>query len=266
MHRRWLTAVLVLLCAPLFAQDWFIDKPIRDVEFVGLDTVSENELSVTVEPFIGEPFTNTRFSELQRQLWALDLFESLVPNAVRPDGSEDEVIIRFDVVERPTIDRIEFEGNANIGRNALLDVVLLNRGDMVSRGKLRVDEEAIRALYLERGFPDIAVTSQLIEGDENRVRFLITEGGQVAIESIEFIGNQFVTASALRNTMELRERSFLNRPRSLPDRDVGGRPATDPRVLLRTRLRRRADRRYRDHHAHGRKRRANASDAAGFPR
>ena len=211
MHRTRLIAGLMLACTPLFAQEWYIEKPIRDIEFVGLETVSENELSVTIEPFIGEPFSDARFSELQRQLWALDLFESIVPNAVRPDGSEDEVIIRFEVVERPTVDRIEFEGNKSIGRNALLDVVLLKRGDMVGRGKLRVDEEAIRALYLERGYPDVAVSAQLIEDDENRVRFLITEGGQVAIERIEFIGNRFATASALQNAMELRERSFFNR-------------------------------------------------------
>lgn len=211
MHKRWLAAVFALLCAPLFAQEWFVDKPILDIEFVGLDTVSENELSVIVEQFIGESFTEPLFAELQRQLWALDLFESLIPNAVRPNGSEDQVIIRFDVVERPTIDRVEFEGNSNVGRSALLDVVLLTRGDMVNRSMLRVDEEAIRALYLERGFPDVAVSSELVEGDENFVRFLITEGNQVAIESIEFIGNQFATASALRNAMELRERSFISR-------------------------------------------------------
>lgn len=213
---RYVLPFLVVATAVVHAQsntEWYLNKPIRDIEFRGLDTVSENELSAVVEPFIGEEFTEPTFLELQRRLYALDYFEQIIPNAVRlPGGSEEAVILRFDVEERPVITELDFVGNDRLGRNRILDVILLSRGDMVTRSKMRVDEEAIRALYLEQGFPDVDVSAEFIqEDDENIVRFTIDEGTQVAIETIEFVGNQFASDSTLSGVIQLRERNIFNR-------------------------------------------------------
>jgi len=207
---------LLLAAGTVFAQTdttWYLNKPIADITFSGLDTVRENELSGVVDPFIGETFTEPTFLELQRRLYALDYFEEIIPNAVRPeDGSEDRVILRFDVVERPVITDVEIEGNDNLGRNRILDVVLLTRGDMVTRSKMRIDEEAIRGLYLERGYPNVQVTSEFTQNDgENIVTFTIDEGNQISIETITFVGNEFATDSALRSEIQLRERSLFNK-------------------------------------------------------
>mgnify|MGYP006276101607 CR=1 FL=1 len=213
---RYALPFLVVAAVTVHAQDgseWYLDKPIEDIQFDGLDTVTENELSAVVDPFIGRDFTEPTFLELQRRLYALDYFEQIIPNATRPaDGSEDSVILRFEVQERPVITEIEFDGNDRLGRNRLLDAVLLSRGDMVTRSKLRVDEEAIRALYLEQGFPDVQVSSEFIQEDEeNIVRFVVNEGNQISIESIEFVGNQFVSDSTLRGEVDLRERNIFNK-------------------------------------------------------
>ncbi len=215
---RKATAILFLgVSALVFAQsdaEWYLDKPIRAIEFVGLEDISENELEAIVEPFVGEDFSEQRFLELQRRLYALDYFEQIIPNAVRADGSENAVIIRFEVVERPVITDIEIEGNNRLGRNRILDVTLLKRGDMVTRSKLRIDEEAIRTLYLEQGFPDVIVSSEFIENEEdeeNIVRFIVDEGNQISIESIVFVGNNFATDSTLQGEMQLREQNLFNK-------------------------------------------------------
>ena len=213
---RYMLPFLVVATAAVYAQnssEWYLNKPIEDIQFNGLDTVSENELSGVTDPFIGREFTEPTFLELQRRLYALDYFEQIIPNAVRPpDGSEDRVILRFDVQERPVITDVEFVGNNRVGRNRLLDAVLLTRGDMVTRSKLRVDEEAIRSLYLEQGFPNVDVSSEFVQdGDKNIVRFTIDEGSQVSIETIEFVGNQFATDSTLAGVIQLRERNIFNK-------------------------------------------------------
>lgn len=207
---------LLLVAGTVFSQtdgSWYLNKPIEDITFSGLESVRENELSAIVEPFIGEEFTEPTFLELQRRLYALDYFEEIIPNAERPGGtSEDSVILRFDVVERPVVSDIEIEGNDRLGRNRILDVVLLKRGDMVTRSKMRVDEEAIRGLYLERGYPDVQVSSEFIQDDDdNIVRFNIDEGNQIAIDTISFVGNEFATDSTLRSEIQLRERSLFNK-------------------------------------------------------
>ena len=92
---RYMLPFLVVATAAVYAQnssEWYLNKPIEDIQFNGLDTVSENELSGVTDPFIGREFTEPTFLELQRRLYALDYFEQIIPNAVRPpDGSEDRV-------------------------------------------------------------------------------------------------------------------------------------------------------------------------------
>lgn len=194
------------------SDEWYLNKPIRDVVFEGLETVTENELSLIVEPFIGEPFTEQSFLELQRRLYALDYFEQIIPNADRVDGGEEEMILRFEVRERPSVGEIEFSGNRRIGRNQLLDTILLTRGDMITQSRLRLDADAIEALYLERGFPDVTVDVSVDDdGDQPVVRFSISEGDQLSISSISFEGNQFVSDATLRGVMALQERTILNR-------------------------------------------------------
>jgi len=213
--RRVTTILLLCVSGLAFAQsdaEWYLNKPIRAIEFEGLESIEENELSAIIEPFIGEEFTEQRFLDLQRRLYALDYFEQIIPNAVRADGSEEEVIIRFQVVERPVITDIEFIGNDRLGRNRLLDVTLLKRGDMVTNSKLRIDEEAIRALYLEQGFPNVEIRSEFVQDEEdNIVRFIVEEGNQISIESIVFVGNSFASDSTLRGEMELREQNLFNK-------------------------------------------------------
>lgn len=216
LQRLGLITFFLLLPGLVLAQsddpEWYLNRPIRDIRFDGLQTVTENELSLVVEPFIGVPFTEQRFLELQRRLYALDLFEQIIPSADRIPGNDEEMILRFEVQERPVITDIEFSGNNRLGRNRLQDTILLKRGDMVTSSRLRIDEEAIRALYLEQGFPNVQVSAEFTqERDRNIVRFTIREGFQVSIESISFAGNQFATESTLRGVMQLRERNIFNR-------------------------------------------------------
>lgn len=208
---------LLLVAGFVFPQSdddsWYLDKPIEDITFSGLDTIKLNELTAVIEPFIGEEFTEPTFLELQRRLYALDYFEEIIPNAVPSDAvGRDRVVLRFDVRERPVISEVEIEGNDRVGRNRILDVILLTRGDMVTRSKMRIDEEAIRALYLERGYPNVEVSAEFTqEDDDNIVTFTIDEGNQVAIDTITFVGNEFATDSTLRSEIELRERGLFNK-------------------------------------------------------
>jgi len=102
--RRLVTIVLITaMTVTLHAQDdpdWYLNRNIREIQFEGLETVTENELSLVIEPFIGVEFTEQRFLELQRRLYALDLFEQIIPNADRIPENDEEMILRFEVQER----------------------------------------------------------------------------------------------------------------------------------------------------------------------
>ena len=211
-------ALGALFSSPLFAQsddEWYQGKPIVGIEFSGLINVDSSELEAITSIYIGQNFDDELFQDIQRRLYALDYFDLLVANAERTrPGSDDEVIIRFDATENPLVDEIQFSGNSVIFSNELLDTVLLRRGDVITQIKVRLDREALEALYLERGFPDSTIEADLVEGDDPQrriIRFTIDEGNQVVIRDISFFGNEFASSDTLRGVMQSKAQSILDR-------------------------------------------------------
>jgi len=148
--RSWILVLLFLtVTISIFPQqeEWYQGKPIKDIVFTGLRHINPSELEALVNPYKGQLFNDTIFWELQGKLYALEYFERIDPSALRSDASGNEVILRFAVVERPVVSRINFIGNSGLRRNELLDVVTIKTSDVVNQLKIRADEQAIINKY-----------------------------------------------------------------------------------------------------------------------
>ncbi|MDR1211294.1 MAG: outer membrane protein assembly factor BamA [Spirochaetaceae bacterium] len=193
------------------APDWYQGKRIRDIVFEGLKNVKSGDLEAVIENYRGLPFTDDIFWDLQGRLYALEYFDLISPTAV-PAAGGAEVVLRFTVVERPVISRINFVGNSGIRRNELLDVVSLKVNDVVNQLKLRVDEGALRNKYLEKGYPDVRIRSDSqTTGDGSVVvSFYITEGRRVTISGFRFEGNAIFSDRVLRGELSLKRKGLFN--------------------------------------------------------
>ena len=197
-----------------FAQqtdDWYQGKPIRRIVFDGLVHVSSAELDGITEPYINKPFNDDTYWDILGRLYALEYFETITPVAVRADSLGNEVILRFTVVERPTISRITFTGNSNVRRNELLDTVSLKINDVATQIKLRMDEQTIVNKYLEKGYPDIKVTSEIQNLANSTIALIyhIEEGEKIAIESFQFEGNTVFSSRILQRQLSLKTKGLI---------------------------------------------------------
>jgi len=212
--RFWLACVLATITALSgYSQqdDWFWGRPIRGVVFDGLVHVNASELEGITAPFVGRALTETVYSEILGRLYALEYFQTISPNAINADGQGNEVIIRFIVTERPTIGRINFQGNSNLRRAELLSAITLNVNDVATQLNIRSAELAITAKYLEKGFPDVSVRSETIPSSDLRVtvNFHITEGQMIAVEEFLFEGNVEFPTRTLRRQLSQRTRTAV---------------------------------------------------------
>ncbi|GHV26149.1 outer membrane protein assembly factor BamA [Spirochaetia bacterium] len=212
--------ILLLGGGNAFAQDvsgdapsseWYRGKPIKDIVFEGLKHIKATELDGVTEPFIGTVFNDEVFWEIHGRLYALEYFETITPSAVPADAAGSAVIIRFRVTERPTASRITFEGNSKVPRGQLLDTVTLKVNDVVTQGKLKMDEMALVSKYLEKGFPDVQVKSDVKPGKDGTVlvNFLITEGEKLTIKEILFEGNSIFSLRTLRGQLSLKPKGLI---------------------------------------------------------
>jgi outer membrane protein insertion porin family len=194
------------------AEDWFWGRPIASVQWVGLVHADRRELDSVTKDYIGKAFTEELWIELQQRLYELDWFDTIDPTAVPADTGKNRVIIKFLVTERPSIEAVRIVGNSGVRAADILEAVTEKAGDIYIQAKTKVDELAVRRLYLEKGYPDVSVSSGSSAGkDENSVvlSFVVSEGAQVAVREIRFTGNTAVSSQTLKSQMGLKEAGFL---------------------------------------------------------
>ena len=203
--------------APGSAQDsteWYINKPIKGFQFTGLITVKESDLQAVLKPYIGQGFTvDPVLMDIQAKLYALDYFESIEPNALPGDDTHTSMIIQFNVKERPSIVAVEVKGNVSVRSNEITDKVLLKKGDLANQGRLQADVEAVKALYLDKGYTDANVTAAFVPGDTPttvRAVFTVVEGVPTTIKEIRFSGNSFASESTLRGVMKTKSQYLFD--------------------------------------------------------
>jgi outer membrane protein insertion porin family len=213
MMRRVTTAafamfLLISLPGSLFAQsqeEWYIGKPINDITFTGLATVAAKDLQTIVKPYIGRNFSIDLFWEIQGKLFALDYFETIEGDAKPTDEAKTAVIVNFVVKERPSVSSIVLSGNREVRTPDIMDKIVIKKGDLVSQAKVKTDETAIRALYLDKGYTEATVTGTITTDEKDNtavVTFEISEGSQTTVKEVRFSGNAFASESSLRNLMK----------------------------------------------------------------
>ena len=203
-------ALLLALTAGLAAQasdlEWYVDKPIKDFAFTGLVTVKADDLKAVVKAYIGRSFSvDPLLWEIEAKLYALDYFETIVPNALPSDDTKTAVVIQFDVKERPSIVAVQVTGNTSVRTNEITDKILLKKGDLANQTRLQADVEAVKSLYLEKGYTDVTASASFVPSEkDNTVNavFTIAEGVPTTIKEVRFSGNTFASESTLRGLMK----------------------------------------------------------------
>jgi len=194
------------------SDDWYQGLPIRDIVFSGLRNVSAQELEAIMFPYKGRIFDDSIFWEILGRLYALEYFEDIEPQTRRANAAGTEVIINFNVKERPVIGRITYVGNSGLRTRELQDLVLSRVNDVYNPAKIRTDIEALKAKYIEKGYPNVEITtSETASGDSTvNVIFQITENSKISISSIEFQGNNRFSNGTLRGQLSLKAKSLIN--------------------------------------------------------
>ena len=198
--------------APQAETDWFWGKPIASVEWEGVVHADKRELDSTTRNYIGKAFTEDLWLEIQSKVYELDWFEKIDPTAVPTDSSKTKVTIKISVTEKPAIEAVRASGNSGLKSSDILDAVTEKAGEIYTQPKARVDELAVRRLYLEHGYPDATVTSSTSKGkakDSVILTFSVTEGSQVAVKEIRFSGNTAVSSQTLKGRLSIKESGFL---------------------------------------------------------
>lgn len=152
----------------------------------------------------GAAVSEAGLNDAYQRLTASGLFSSV---ELVPSGGT--LIIR--VVENPTINVVDFEGNARIKDEALAAVIKSQGRRIFSAAQVEADAAAITKLYSEAGRLAARVEPRVIDRGDNRVDvvFEIREGKTAEVERLSFTGNRSYSDRRLRQVLASKQAGFL---------------------------------------------------------
>jgi outer membrane protein assembly factor BamA len=190
MTRRVITACVLLLvgAAAAPAQVAPLVTEIR-VEQEGR-VVDDEIISGLIETRPGAPLSMREVRDSVAHLTSLNRFEDV---QVLQEAAPTGIRLRYVLVPLHPVDRLAFRGMLGLSEDDVRDVIVERFGEAPSAGRMEEVQEALRLLYLNRGYPAVRIAPRIEEThdpDRATMVFDIVAGprariGRIAITAID---------------------------------------------------------------------------------
>ncbi len=177
-------------------------KRIERIDITGLQRI---EREAVLEKMILKPgleWTPSAVAEDLKSIFALGFFSDLRFEWNAP-------VLSLNVVERPVVTRIVFEGSDEFEAKDLEEAVNIKPFTVLNPSKIRAGSVAIAKKYEEKGYylARAVAEPRPIENRPSEIELVykITENERVKLRRIHFLGNQVFSAAELKQNMALAE-------------------------------------------------------------
>ena len=216
-----LTATVLFfgLAALLQAQNANGILKISAIKIDGNKNVSSLVIYGHLEEKEGDPLSLRRVRMDIHNLFSMGDFKDIKAEA-QPGDKPGQVVLTFKVTERPLIDTIVFKGNKKWDSKKFLDEMKLAPKAPFNHAQLNADLAAIKKLYLDEGYPNIAVDADAKPNPkDNNIDLIITitEGSQIKIGGIDVIGAQAFSVDKIASQMKENKKGDKYKPEELDD-------------------------------------------------
>lgn len=179
---------------------------VSDIRLEGLQRVSAGTVFEAFPVSSGEQVDSKTLALATRKLFKMGLFDDI---KLLRDGN----VLIVQIIELPTITKIEITGNKAIQSDALLDGLKqsgLAEGLVFKRSTLERIALELERQYVAQGRYDAKITTEVESLPRNRValNIKVKEGSIATIESINIIGNHAFDVATLRKQMQLQTAGF----------------------------------------------------------
>lgn len=174
-------------------------QKISKIEILGLKKIEKDAVLQKISAAVGKNFDRAQISKDIQTLFRMNYFVQI---EVAKESSSEGLIITFNMVEKPTVSEIVFEGNTEIKSEDLEVQSGLKAFEVVNFSKIQAAVQKIEKHYEDKGFYLVKVESVIEDVQPNesvKVKFVITENEKVKVKKITFLGNRYMKDSELKN-------------------------------------------------------------------
>lgn len=197
-------APLAIVCSTAQAANFTV----ADVKFNGLQRIAADSLYPLIAVNAGETATDSNVAESVKALYATGNFSDV-------KAAQAGNVLVFNVVERPVIASVSFDGNKLIPKDALTDGLKrigIAEGNVLKQSTLEQIQNELKQQYNQQGYYNSEVEVVQTQLDNNRValKFNFTEGKPARVVDIKILGNQHFSDKDIKQAMNIKETSWVN--------------------------------------------------------
>lgn len=196
----------MLLVSPLAeAAENFV---VKDIKVRGLQRTPVGTVYNYLPVHVGETFSPAKAANAIRALFKTGFFQDV-------SLERENATLVVNVIERPSIAKISFEGNKDLSTEELtkaMKKIGLSEGKIFNQQMLDKVEQELRRQYFSHGKYGLKIDTKVSELSRNRVELKISliEGQAARIKHINIVGNQSFDTKDLLQNFELSTSNLLS--------------------------------------------------------
>ncbi|WP_350558847.1 outer membrane protein assembly factor BamA [Psychrobacter sp. CAL346-MNA-CIBAN-0220] len=199
-------AGLPLVVAMMSVSAQAADFVVTDIGFTGLQRLTPDSLYPVLPISVGETVTDSSLAASIKALYATDNFANIQS---RVNGSQ----LRFEVVERPIVAEVNFDGNKLIPKEGLeqgLKNAGLSVGDVLKQSTLQGVANELQQQYISQGYynSNIEVDQTVLDGNRVKLDVRFIEGKPAKVVDINIIGNKHFSDADIKDVFAVKESSW----------------------------------------------------------
>ncbi|MFQ6103787.1 MAG: outer membrane protein assembly factor BamA [Candidatus Glassbacteria bacterium] len=182
---------------------------VEEIDVVGNDRVSKARVLNSILLNEGDAYSPLKVQRAIKRLFSTGLFRDIQVFGEEIDGG---LKLTFQVIEAPSIESVDVEGNRKVKDKKLRESISIPRGSLFNPSLVQETENKILALYEEEGYSLAKVDFEVMDSEEEGrviLKIHINEGKKVRVKRINFEGNKNFSDGTLRSKLDTEQDGWL---------------------------------------------------------
>ena len=196
--------IVPFLC--VYAQELPI---VNTIEIKGLKKIEETAVKSKISQKVGEPISQEKVNEDIKTIFKMGYFEDA---RAEIEPFEGGIKLVYVLKEKPTIARIDFQGNKEFDDAKLKEKLAITTGSIADAVLIQDNANKLRAFYEEEGYwlSRIVPIIKRISPEEVGLTYQIDEGPKIKIKKVAIEGNHVLSTKQIKKVMGTKEWTILS--------------------------------------------------------
>jgi outer membrane protein insertion porin family len=213
MQKKIFLLLFLMLFLILVFTSWSVDAQelpiVNSIEIKGLKRIEESAVKSKINQRVGEAISQDRVNEDIKNIFKMGYFED-VKAEIEP--FEGGIKLIYVVKEKPTIVKIDFQGNKKFDESKLKEKLTITAGSIADAVLIQDNANKLRAFYEGEGYwlSSIIPIIHRLSPEEVSLTYQIEEGPKVKIKKITTEGNKAISTKRIKKVMSTKEWGILS--------------------------------------------------------